>query len=151
MRWYRDLDALYRFLPEGISENDNNPALLAVARGTKPEIGKFWWEATKGASKDSDLAVCLLWMLAFAKRPLLCQVGAADKDQAAELLKAAKDVLYLNPWLAKRVRIQSWQILCDATSSSAEIIAADVAGSHGARPDVLVINELSVSAMRFGR
>jgi hypothetical protein len=46
------------------------PALLSVANGQKPETGRWWWEATKGASKDSDLAVCLLWLLAFTKRPL---------------------------------------------------------------------------------
>ena len=38
-----------------------NPALLSIAKGEKPDTGRFWWEATKGASKDSDLAVCLLW------------------------------------------------------------------------------------------
>lgn len=120
-----------------------NPALVAVAKGDKPEIGRHWWEATKGASKDSDLAVCLLWLLAFTRRPLTCQVGAADMDQADELRKAAKDILRLNDWLAARVEVQSWKIACRATAAEAEIIAADVAGSHGARPDVLILNELS--------
>lgn len=120
-----------------------NPALIAIANGEKPDIGRHWWEATKGASKDSDLAVCLLWLLAFTQRPLLCQVGAADQDQADELRKAAKDILRLNPWLAARVEVQSWKIVCKATNGDCEIIAADTAGSHGARPDVLILNELS--------
>ena len=120
-----------------------NPALLAVSHGKRPPVGRYWWEATKGASKDSDLAVCLLWLLAFTRRPLDCQVGAADMDQADELRKAAKDVLRLNPWLAARVEIQSWKIICKATDSHCQIIASDVAGSHGARPDVLICNELS--------
>jgi len=64
-------------------------------------------------------------------------------DQADELRKAAKDILRLNPWLATRIEIQSWKIICNATASECEIIAADVAGSHGARPDVLILNELS--------
>ena len=119
------------------------PALVAVATGQKPPIGRHWWEATKGGSKDSDLACCLLWLLAFSKRPLTCQVGAADLDQADELKKAAKDILRLTPWLADRVEIQSWKILCKATDSYCEIIASDVHGSHGARPDVLILNELS--------
>jgi hypothetical protein len=117
------------------------PSLLAVANGQKPPIGKYWWERTKGASKDSDLAVALLWLLAFSRRPLLCQVGAADQDQAGELRKAAADVLRLNPWLAQRVTLQAWKLL--AGDSTCEIIASDVAGSHGARPDVLILNELS--------
>ena len=55
-----------------------NPALIAVTLGKKPPTGRHWWEATKGASKDSDLAVCLLWLLAFTRRPLSCQVGARE-------------------------------------------------------------------------
>lgn len=120
-----------------------NPALLAVAKGEKPQIGKHWWEATKGASKDSDLAVSLLWLLAFTRRPLLVQIGAADQDQADELRKAAKDILRLNQWLASRVEVQAWKIICKATGADCSIIAADVAGSHGARPDVLILNEAS--------
>jgi phage terminase large subunit-like protein len=119
------------------------PALLALAHGERPQIGRHFWEATKGASKDSDLAASLLWLLAFTKRPLLCQVGAADQDQADELRKAAKDILRLNPWLADRLEVQNWRIVCKATDAVCEIIAADTAGSHGARPDVLIINELS--------
>ena len=119
------------------------PALVAVAAGEKPPIGRHWWEATKGASKDSDLACCLLWLLAFARKPLLCQIGAADSDQADELRKAAIAILRLNPWLAQRIDVQASRILSDATNSVAEIIAADTAGSHGARPDVLILNELS--------
>lgn len=120
-----------------------NPALIAVANGDKPEIGRHWWEATKGCAKDSDLAVCLLWLLAFTRRPLVCQVGAADQDQADELRLAAKAIIGLNPWLAEAVLIQASEIVCRRTESRCSIIAADVAGSHGARPDVLIINELS--------
>lgn len=120
-----------------------NPALVAIANGDKPPIGRHWWEATKGGSKDSDLAVALLWLLAFTRRPLSCQVGAADADQADELRKAAKDILRLNAWLAEAIDVQSWQIVGKRTDSACEIIAADVAGSHGARPSVLILNELS--------
>ncbi len=94
------------------------PALLAMARGEKPPIGKFWWEATKGGSKDSDLACCLLWLLAFSDRPLSCQAARADADQADELRKAAKDILRLNPWLNQRVSIQNWKINCEATGAT---------------------------------
>jgi hypothetical protein len=118
------------------------PALLALARAEKPPTGRYWWEATKGASKDSDLAVCLLWLLAFAGRSLLAQVGAADQDQADELRKAAADILRLNPWLAQRVKILNWRIVCNSNGATAEIVAADVGGSHGSRPDLLVLNEL---------
>ena len=100
------------------------PALVAVARGEQPPIGRYWWEASKGCSKDSDLAVCILWLLAFSNRPLTAQIGAADQDQADELRKAAKGILHFNPWLAERVRVNVWKIVCEATGSEAEIIAA---------------------------
>ncbi len=119
------------------------PALVDVAHGRKPAIQRHWIEATKGASKDSDLATLLLWLIAFSRRPLTIQVGAADADQAAEMRKAAGDVLRLNSWLADRVKIGNWRIECRATGAAADIIAADAAGSHGSRPDVVVLNELS--------
>lgn len=119
------------------------PALVAIASGSKPPIGKHWWSATKGASKDSDLAAAILWLLAFTRRPLLVQVGAADQEQAGEIRKAAVDLLRLNPWLQSRVDVQAWKIVADATASIVEIVASDTAGSHGARPDVLILNELS--------
>lgn len=119
------------------------PSLLAVAAGKQPPIGRFWSERTKGGSKDSDIACCLLWLLAFSRQKLDMQVGAADRDQALELKKAAADILRLNEWLGTRVDVQSWSLVCGATGSECDILAADVAGSHGARPDVLVLNELS--------
>src|SRR5690606_18133481 len=69
------------------------PSLLAVSRGEKPPIGRFWTERTKGASKDTDAGCCLLWLLAFSRAKLDMQVGAADRDQAAELKKAIADVI----------------------------------------------------------
>lgn len=119
------------------------PALLAVAAGTKPPCGKYFWEATKGASKDSDLAVALLWLLAFSTRPLTCQSGAADRDQADELRKASKDVLRLNPWLESAIEIQAGAIIGTRSGSRCDILTSDVGGSHGSRPDVLFVDELS--------
>ena len=122
---------------------DIAPALLAVAAGRVPETGRYWFEATKGASKDTDLAACLLWLLTFSPRMLRCQVGAADRDQANELRLAAKQLLTLNPLLTEAVEVQQWSILSKRTESVCEIIASDIAGSHGARPDVLILNELT--------
>jgi len=119
------------------------PAFQSLAVGSKPAIGRHWWEATKGASKDSDLAAMLLWLLAFSHRPLACQVGAADSDQAGEMRKAADGILRLNEWIGGRVLIQASRLMCKASGAMCEIIAADTAGSHGARPDLLILNELS--------
>ena len=118
------------------------PALQAVMAGTRPQPSRHWWEATKGASKDCDLAVALAWLVGFSRRTLFCQVGAADQGQADELRKAIRDLIRLNPWLSRLLETRATRILNPRTESVLEIIPADRPGSHGARPDVLVINEL---------
>ncbi len=107
------------------------PSFLALAEGRAPPRSRFWIECTKGASKDTDCAVMLLWLLAFSRRPLCVQVGAADLDQAAELRKAAESVLRLNPWLRPAVEIQALKLVGVKTGVVADVIPADVAGSHG--------------------
>lgn len=137
----RFTDVMADFQRRDFEEIDK--ALLALKAGTKPAKGRLWIERTKGASKDTDLAVCLMWLLAFTPRPLTCQVGAADQDQADELRKQAKLILRMNPWLGDVLQVQAWSIQNVRTDSRAEIIATDVGGSHGARPDLLILNELS--------
>jgi phage terminase large subunit-like protein len=125
------------------------PALQAVAAGNVPTIGRHFWEATKGASKDSDLAAALLWLLTFSGRTLSCQAGAADQDQADELKRAAKTWVSNNPWLKQFVEVQGWRIINLHTESRCDIVAADVAGSMGSRPDgLLIVNELSCITKR---
>ncbi|MEQ8787145.1 MAG: hypothetical protein RIC55_12640 [Pirellulaceae bacterium] len=125
------------------------PSLLAVARGESPPIGRFWWERTKGASKDTDLAACVLWLLLFSVLPLLVQVGAGDKDQAGELHKAAADWLHFNTLLKAKIKLLGWEIKCER--AVCEIVAADRTGSHGSRPDVLILNELHVANEEFSQ
>ena len=119
------------------------PSLLAVATGQKPPTGRFWTERTKGGSKDTDCAACILWLLAFSSRPLLIQVGADDADQASEIRKVCEGLLQANPWLDGRVSIIKWSVQCEATHCACDILTSDASSSHGARPDVLVLNELS--------
>jgi hypothetical protein len=120
-----------------------DPAFIALRDGRQPPTGRFWLERTKGASKDTDLAVMLLWLLAFTPRLLTCQVGAADQDQADELRRACKGIVRLNPWLADLVDVQAGAVVNPHTSSRCDILTCDAAGSHGARPDLLIVNELT--------
>ena len=119
------------------------PAMLAVARGSKPPTSRYWIEASKGTAKDTTLAAVVLWLLAFATRPVRAQVGAVDRDQADELHRAARDLLRVNPMLARRIEAKNYLLACASNGAEAEIIPADVAGSHGARPDLVIINELT--------
>src|SRR5262245_6998068 len=45
-----------------------NPSLLAVANHKPPPVPRVWDERTKGASKDTDWTINLLWLLAFSRR-----------------------------------------------------------------------------------
>ncbi len=118
------------------------PDLVALQRQEKPPTQQHWWEATKGASKDTDLAIAVLWALMFSVRPLRIIIGAADRDQAAEMRLAANQIFNANPWLGQNLKLDRWQIARPDTGATAEIVAADIAGSHGSRPDVLILNEL---------
>ena len=120
------------------------PSIHAVRDGTMPVRRRFWIARTKGAGKDSDLACCLMWLVAFPTRPCYLQVGAADRDQAAIVKRRMEDLVHYNPWMDDYVEIQRYRITSKPRGWCVmDILAADIAGSHGERPDLLVINELS--------
>jgi hypothetical protein len=120
-----------------------DPALVALSRGEPPLPPRYWLERTKGASKDSDLAVSVLWLLTFSPRPVLVQIAAADQEQAGELKKCCQGIIRVNGWLSQAVQMRNWQLYNPRTESTAIILAADVASAHGSRPDLLIVNELT--------
>jgi len=121
---------------------DIAPSLYAVRLGAIPPVRRFWMERTKKAAKDSDLAICLLWLMAFPRRPLFCQVVAADQNQASIIKRRAEDILFYNEWLKLRVRIQRNRLISFNQLGVTEIEATDKAGAHGETPAVLILNEL---------
>jgi phage terminase large subunit-like protein len=128
-----------------------DPAFAALKVGAAPPIGRYFVEATKGYGKDTLLAAQLLWLIAFSRRSLVCRVGAADAEQADELRKAAAAIVRLNGWLAGLVDVQASAIICPHTDSRADILSVDASGSHGARPDLTIINELTHIRGETGR
>lgn len=125
------------------------PALVALTRRERPPFGRYWWEATKGASKDGDLAICLCWLLLATKYPLSIQIAAADTEQAGIVKERVERIRYLNPWLQDLIEVQQNKIICASTNSRAIVIASDSGSAHGAAPDVLVMNELHVTKREF--
>lgn len=117
------------------------PSIEAVRDGGMPPIRRFWLERTKKASKDADIGAALLWPAAFASRPLYMQIGAADRDQASIVKRRMQDIIYHNKWLEDYVELKSWYV--QGHNAKIDILAADIAGSHGETPDILVLNELS--------
>jgi hypothetical protein len=123
--------------------------LLAIAQGVIAPIRNFWIERTKAGSKDSDVAVMILWLLLFSPRFVRIQVGAFDREQASELRYIIKAILNidapLNRLLADAIDVQQYRIIAHpgGTESVCEILTTDAWGSHGSRPDLLVVNELT--------
>ena len=119
------------------------PALEAVRTGTMPKRRRFWVERTKKASKDGDIALMLLWQLAFAVRPVYIQVGAADRDQAGIVKKRMKDTMFYNEWLNDLVDIQQYHARHKGGLCEMDLLPADASTAHGGTPDLMIINELS--------
>lgn len=122
---------------------DLAPSLQAEQQGQMPPIRRVWLERTKKASKDTDLGIILSWFVAFPVRPMYIQVGAADKDQAGIVKRRIEETLYYNAWLNDFIEIKNYIIHSKSGLAQIDIVAADIAGSHGETPDVLVLNELS--------
>lgn len=141
-------DAMLEYERRGIEPfqrrffQDVAPSLQAIQVGDVPPCRRFWLERTKKASKDSDLAVCILWLMAFSLRPTFCQVVAADRDQAGIIRHRAEDVLYYNPWLREFVRVTSNKILGASGLGVTVIEATDKSSAHGETPALLILNEL---------
>jgi hypothetical protein len=125
-------------------------SLHQLRDGRMPECRRFWIERTKKASKDADLAIMLVWLIAFARRPFYAQVAAADKDQAAIVRRRMEALLHFNPWLKSLIEVKQYRVIQVRGLAVLDILAADIAGSHGETPDLLVCNELShVSKWEF--
>ncbi len=119
------------------------PSLSALRTGDVPPCRRFWVERTKKSAKDSDVAICLLWLMAFPKRPLLVQVSAANQEQADIIRTRAKDILFHNPWLRDLVRIQNYRIIGRDGVGEVKIEATGKGGSkQGPTPHLLILNEL---------
>jgi len=119
------------------------PSFYAVRDGLMPPIRRFWVERTKKAGKDSDIAACLLWLMAFPSRPVLAQVCAANQKQSGIIKRRASDLLHYNPWLQEYVMIQQNKIMNINRMGEVVIEATDASGgAHGETPDILILNEL---------
>ncbi len=124
--------------------------MVCNGRATADVGGKMraYLERARGHSKTTDLAILVVWALAFATRPLKGYAFAADRDQAV-LLKNAVDVLIrLNPWLGELIEVQKNLVVNKAEGhpgygASLEISSSDVASSYGILPDLIIADELT--------
>lgn len=122
------------------------PAIESIA-GLNPGYGgqrRFWLEYPRGHDKSSGVGRILNWLLGFSRRQnLRIQVAAADRDQARQIGDFMTTELSLNPWLSARIKSSRNQLVSRVNGSTLDILAADAAGSFGAKPDLLFCDELT--------
>lgn len=129
---------------------DITPHIEDLRIGKIPDMRRFWVERTKKSSKDADLAIIVLWLLAFPKRPFFGQIGAVDTEQAGVLKDRVSHLIEYNTWLNGYVELVQNEIRSKVKMANGKdplakikVMSADVGGAHGGTPDLLIINELS--------
>jgi hypothetical protein len=127
--------------------------LIDSASGDIPSLRKFWCEMTKGGGKDLLATIVAIWLLLFSRRAYRIEVGAYDQRQAGEIRYIAKEIIAaadapLNRLVASKLTIQQYRLIAHADTpgraeSTCEILTTDAMGSHGSRPDAVILNELT--------
>lgn len=104
----------------------------------------YWLEYPRGHDKSSSIGRYANWLLAFATRKnLRILVAASDKDQAGQIADFMSVEASLNPWLSALVKHQKYDVTGLENGAALKILAADAAGSYGAKPDILIADELT--------
>lgn len=122
------------------------PALESVAGLRRDYSGprRFACTLPRGSDKTSGIGRMMNWLLAFSvSQNLRIQVAAADKDQARNLLDLAHIEAQLNPWLISRLKFGRNEIASRVNGGLLTVLASDAAGSYGALPSVLIVDELT--------
>jgi hypothetical protein len=104
---------------------------------------RAYLERPRGHSKTTDLAVMVIWALAFCPRQVSGIWAAGDRDQASLGLKALGVLIRLNPWLGDRLDVQNHRVVNTKTGSSLTVISSDASTSYGHLVDFIVIDELT--------
>lgn len=95
----------------------------------------------RGHDKSSLEARFVSWLLAYARRPIEGYIFAADRDQGALLLQAAKDELALNPWLAARV--EPYRNELRGPGGTVSVVPADAGSAYGLRGNLFIADEFT--------
>ena len=121
-----------------------DPAWMRVA-GLPADGGpsRAWLERPRGHSKTADIAVMVVWALAFSLRKITGIAAAVDRDQARLLRDAVDRLIRLNPWLGEAITVQQYRVLARRTGSTLDIISSDAPTSYGMLPDFVVCDELT--------
>lgn len=103
---------------------------------------QHWIELPRGARKTTDIAAVVLAALREQAPPMArAYVGAADEDQARELVDAARGLVERTPELAGEFRVTDLVITSARTGASVTALPADVS-AMGKRAWLIVLDEV---------
>lgn len=117
--------------------------LAGVASRPMCPIRRAYIERPRGHSKTSDMAIQIAWILLAARTPVTGVAAAADREQAALLLKAIQHLRQVNPTLCGDLVFIEGAIRNSRTGSRLDLISSDVGSSYGILPDFVICDELS--------
>lgn len=106
-------------------------------------IRRAYIERPRGHSKTSDMAVQIAWILLAARSPVNGVAAAADREQAALLLRAIQNLKHVNPTLCDQLTFIDGAVRNQRTGSRLDLISSDVGSSYGILPDFVICDELS--------
>jgi hypothetical protein len=122
-----------------------DPGMMYIAGVTKeePEQQRYFIQRTRGSSKTTDIAACVIWMIAFSQRKLDGVGCAEDKDQARLIPEQAEKILRYNPWLSEFIERQKNRLVNKITGSQFQILSRDTSSSFGLTPDFTICDEFT--------
>ena len=106
-------------------------------------IRRAYIERPRGHSKTSDMAIQIAWILLSARTPVNGMAAAADREQAALLLRAIQNLKHVNPTLCGDLSFVEGAVRNSRTGSRLDLISSDVRSSYGILPDFMICDELS--------
>lgn len=104
---------------------------------------RAYLERCRGASKTTDLAVQVLWVMFASRKKLTGIAAAADQDQARLLRDAIDGLVRMNGWLRPIIKVDQLAVTNIKTGTKLTILASDVGSSYGLTPDFLILDEVA--------
>lgn len=117
--------------------------LYMIGRGPRPAIVKALLEGVRGCGKTLQFTIFAMHILCCCTRRILMEAAATDSDQAAGVIRIAKMIVSLNPWLSQFITIRVNSIVNTKTGAELRILTSDLASSFGTAPDLLFVDEMS--------
>ena len=98
----------------------------------------------RGGSKTTDVAgMAIAAMLTQLPPHSRCYAAGADEEQAGRLVDAVRRFVAMTPGLTTSLRVDATRITVPARGTTLDALAADVAGSFGLLPDLIIVDELA--------